>query len=113
MLPLAVLPQTCAVGSLLDVQGVPVAASVKQGVSGEGPQQLGLMRQALLLVGRLMASSIDVEPPVPLQTTCWQVPGFCRLPGAVELPGYAHVPLVLQSDAAQAGTVELQVWVQQ
>jgi hypothetical protein len=84
-----VLAHTWALGSPADVQVVPVGASVKQGVSGEGPQQAGSMRQALVEVGRLAASSAIVLPPLPSHTSCWQVPAnpVWSDAGATVLPG--------------------------
>lgn len=104
MSPLLVLPQTCAAGSPPDMHGVPVGAGSKCGASGV-PWQAGWIRHALFDTGRSVGSSTDVVPPAPLHTTLWQSPGVCRLPGAVELPGYAHAPETLQSVAPHAATL--------
>lgn len=75
----AVLPQTWF-GSPLDpvvwsdAQGVPVGAGVKQGVSGEGPQQAGSIRQRVVDVGTLEESSTTSSPPAPSHASAWQVP---------------------------------------
>jgi hypothetical protein len=71
---LLMLPQTCACGFALDVQGVPVGAGSNWGAEGL-PAHAGLMRQAELEVGRSVASSTLVTPPEPLQTDFWQSPG--------------------------------------
>jgi hypothetical protein len=104
-LGLPVLPHTNASGSLPDLQDVPVGASLKQGVSGEGPQQAGLMRQAELETGMSVGSSTVVVPPPPLHTTFWQSPGVWSDAGAVVPPGYAHWPVVSQSVAPHAPTL--------
>jgi hypothetical protein len=74
MFEFVVSPQTCAPGSLPDVQGVPVGAFAKEGLDGD-PVQAGSMRHAEFDVGRSPESSMDIEPPDPLQTTFWQSPG--------------------------------------
>jgi hypothetical protein len=86
MFELLVSPHTCAWGSLARVQAVPVVASVKLGASGL-PEQAGLVRQALLDVGRSVGSLTDVVLPFPAHTTFWQSPGVCSEGGATLLPG--------------------------
>ncbi len=76
---MVVSPQTVLGGLLSPVQGVPVAAGVKVGMSGPGGEpvlvQAGFVWQTVLAVGRSVASSIDVTPPLPSQTSFWQSPG--------------------------------------
>src|SRR5208283_610790 len=81
MLALVVSPHTSFGGWLSAVQSVPVGAGVKVGVSGV-PLHAGLVSQTVVDMGRLLASSIEVTPPAPLHTSCWQSPGVWSAGGS-------------------------------
>jgi hypothetical protein len=67
------------------VHAVPVGAGESCGASGD-PAQLGTM-QADDETGKLLESSMELIPPAPSQTTCWQSPMVWRGAGATLLPG--------------------------
>jgi len=89
-----VLPHTNADGSLSVVQSVPVGAGVKLGASGF-PVQDGLVSQAEVEVGMLVASSTDVTLPLPLHTSFWQSPAVCEPFGSAVPAGTNTVPQTL------------------
>jgi hypothetical protein len=115
MFEFVLLPQTWFGGLLSAVQLVPVAAGVKQGVRGEGPQQDGLVWHTLLGVGRFVGASTSPSPPLPLHASAWQVPArpVCRLAGLTVFPGYTQAPEESQSVAPHAATLAEHVAVQQ
>ena len=79
-----VLPQTFLPATPSAEQLVPVAAGVKAFASGM-LVQAGLTRHAVVDVGRSVGSWTDLVPPLPSQTTFWQLPGVWQLPGTVPL----------------------------
>jgi hypothetical protein len=66
-------PHTWFGGLLSPVQSKPAGSNEKLGASGE-PVQAPLNSHSVVGLGTSVESSIDVTPPLPSQTSCWQSP---------------------------------------